>query len=114
MSEKPEKNLAHRGPFSTPEEAQAFKPESEHFKLYQVTDPQGTVRYTWANGNNSALANVVLAAGWSFSVLGTVSKDKVAGMLAQLTPEERAALLAQYQEAVPAPAPEKAHGKKGK
>jgi hypothetical protein len=102
-----EKNLQHRGPFGTPEEAQAFKPESEHFRLFRVVGPDGQARFTWAQGHDSAIGNVVRPLGWKAGVVGAVNKERLAGMLSQLTPEERAALLGQFQEAPP-----EKHGRK--
>src|SRR5262249_9054663 len=80
-------------PFEKLEEAQGLKPESEHAKLFEVIGPDGRKWFVWAGGRHQALFIVAKEAGWSCSEQGKApSKEKVATMLGQLSPEDRKAL----------------------
>jgi hypothetical protein len=101
-------------------EAQKNRPEGkESWTLFQVTDPTGRHRWTWANYYSTALWQVAVDAdGYTIiSVDELPTKSEVKGMLAALSPEDRAVLIAEFVPApnsTPAPAPEKAPGKKAK
>src|SRR5947209_5254489 len=106
-------NRAAKGAFPTVEAAQQSKP-SNKWRLYRVTAPDGTACFTWAGGTGSAIINVAKAHGYKAGSLErTPSKDRVAGMLAQLSPEDRAVLVAQFAADNSTPPPAKAPGKKG-
>jgi hypothetical protein len=77
------------------------------------------VRWTWAPYWERALWQVAVEQdGWSvLDVADLPTQSEVAGMLAALSPEDRAVLIAEFVPApnsTPAPAPEKAPGKKAK
>jgi hypothetical protein len=73
------------------------------WKLFELRDAQGQVRYTWAPGRSDVMVRAARAAGYVANELGKAATPaKAAAMLAALSPEDRAALIAQY---VPAPAP---------
>jgi hypothetical protein len=117
--------------YGTAAEALADKPtDGQERRLYSVTSPDGSVVFTWAAGNGSALIAAARALGFQTAVHAKMpTRDKVAGMLSQLSPEDRAALLAQLGNGAPAgaaapaadkaperpagPAPERPAGKKG-
>lgn len=106
-------DAAYKGAFATPEEAQAVKPAGDKLRLYRVAGPGGTVAYTWAESTGSAVIHVARSHGYQAGVLDKApSKDKVAGLLAQLSADDRAALLAQYN-GQPATAPAAGKDKKG-
>jgi hypothetical protein len=103
--------------FPTVEAAQAAKPATGKARLYRVTAPDGSVSFTWAYGAWSAVGNAALAAGYKATTLDKApTKDSVAAGLAQLSPEDRAILIAQYVPAnttpAPGPAADKTGGKK--
>src|SRR5262249_49939374 len=89
---------AHRGPWDTQEEAQQANPRNEHLKLFTVADPQGTRSYTWARAFNDAIANGARARGRTATCAKAPGQAQLAAMLSALSPEDRAALLAQFQE----------------
>jgi hypothetical protein len=82
-----------------------------------VTDPTGRHRWTWANYYSSALWQVAVDED-HYSIISMdelPTQSEVAGMLAALSPEDRAILVAQYAPSPngpPAPAAEKAASKK--
>jgi hypothetical protein len=86
--------------FDTAEEARANRPEEKHpkWRLWAVQGPDGATRYAWAPGADAAFKFVCGAAGWKAQCLDRkpANPAMVAGLLASLTPEDRAALLAQY------------------
>jgi hypothetical protein len=96
-----------KGPFKTLEEARAAKPAGGSRKLYAVQTPSGEIGWTWADGVGSALIHFCRGLGYTVTLHEkAATKEKVAGMLAQLSHEDRAALLAQLGNgAVPAAAP---------
>jgi hypothetical protein len=86
-----------RGPFGSVKEAEEHKPASDKVRLYTVTRPDGTTCYLWGHGNSdSCLAYVARVDGYKASRAGGASKEKLAGMLAAMSDEERAELLSQY------------------
>lgn len=90
----------NRGPFASQEEANQHKPTTGKYQLFKVTDPTGKVSFCWANVHGGAIQLAARAAGWKVASAGKVAdKSKVADMLAGLSAEDRAALLAQYQPA---------------
>jgi hypothetical protein len=95
--------------YATLDEAKAAKPaDKPKWHLFAVTDPAGKTSYCWSGSADTVLARVVREAGWQVHRANGASKEKAAEMLARLSPEDRAALIAQY---APAEAPK--HGKKG-
>ncbi len=84
---------------SADEARSAGKPEKHpKWKLWQVTDPKGGVRFLWADGLGHALRLISQADGYSALSLDRKPANPalVAGMLAALSPDDRTALLAQY------------------
>jgi hypothetical protein len=103
MSEKKTHQRVIRATFPTLEAAQQGKPVTGKSRLYQVSGPNGSLFYTWADGAFSALVNAAKAQGFETTPLDKApTKEKVAGLLGQLSAEDRALLIAQF---VPAPAP---------
>jgi hypothetical protein len=97
----------NRGPWATVEEANANKPEGVKASLFRVAAPDGSVAFWWVRHADMGLALAAKKAGWSASEVGKApTKEKVGNLLAQLTPEDRAILIAQY-----VPTTEKATGK---
>jgi hypothetical protein len=99
--------------YATLEEARANRPEGkENWWLWQITDPAGEHRWTWAPHGERAMWHVVEADDWTvIDVESVPSKAEVAAQIAALSPEDRAALLARYLPAASAPAPAKGKGK---
>jgi hypothetical protein len=107
-TEKKTKKQINRGPWASFEEAQQHKPEGDKVKLWRVADPLGKVVWVWHIHSNSAITVAAKAAGWKSSSAGKpVSKEKVSDLLGQLSPEDRAILIAQF-------VPATSEGKKGK
>jgi hypothetical protein len=104
------------GPFNTLEEANAAKPAGDKRRLYAVTGPDGKALYTWANGSGSALIYAARHLGYQATRQDKApTREKVAGMLAQLSDEDRALLIRQLvpaPEQPAGPAPEKPAGGK--
>jgi hypothetical protein len=99
MAKHDDNGTTDRAVFGTVEEARAAKPERHpKWKVWRVAGPNGGERYVWADGLGHALRQVALADGYSALCLDRkpVSKEAVAGMLAALSAEDRAALLTQY------------------
>jgi hypothetical protein len=113
MARKNSEYAASKGPFGTVEEARAAKPAGGNRKLYAVTTPEGKVWWTWADGVGSALIHYCRGRGYTVTLHEkAATKERVAGMIAQLTAEDRAALLAQLGNGTAAPAaPDKAPDK---
>jgi hypothetical protein len=113
----------NRGPFASAEQARAAKPDNPHYQLLRVTGPEGPSVFFWARGHADALAAQARVLGYRASLAGKPpDKAKLAAQLAELSPEDRAALLAQLGGAPAAPAPatpptpapeQPAKGKKG-
>jgi hypothetical protein len=85
--------------FPSVEEARAAKPEKHaKWKLWSVTCPDGQSCYVWADGIGHALRQVAIKDGYSTTCLDRkpVNPALVSGMLAALSAEDRAAILAQY------------------
>src|SRR5262249_39092145 len=103
--------------FGTVEEARAAKPEKHpKWKVWRVVGPNGGARFVWSDGIGHALRQVAQADRYAATCLDRkpVNKQAVAGMLAALSPEERAALLAQYAPPPnPNPTPAVAAARKG-
>jgi hypothetical protein len=99
--------------FATLEEAKAGKPaDKPNWKLFVVTDPAGKVAYAWSGSPDTAMVRVARSTGWKVSRADGANKEKVAGLLTKLSPEDRAALISQY---APAPAAtEKPAGRKSR
>jgi hypothetical protein len=90
--------------YGTAAEALANKPtDGKERRLYSVASPDGRVVFTWAAGNGSAIIQAARGLGFETAVHAkAASKEKVAGMIAQLSPEDRAALLEQLGNGAPA------------
>lgn len=105
--------IVNKGPFTTPEEAEAVRPACKAYQLFTVTGPDGATCLAWARDIPRACAVMAQAHGYTAVRHGkTVAKADVAAALAKMTPEERAAILAQFnghEDTTPAP-----KGKKGK
>jgi hypothetical protein len=87
------------GFFGTVEEARAAKPEKHpKWKVWRIGAPTGGERFVWADGIGHALRQAALADGYGATCLDRkpVSRELVGGLLASLSPEDRAALLSQY------------------
>jgi YD repeat-containing protein len=84
--------------YDTLEDAQAHRPEGkENWACWQVTDPNGRRRFTWAPYGERVAWNVLEADRWSIlDTANAPTKVEVEAMLAALSPADRAALLAQY------------------
>jgi hypothetical protein len=87
--------------FETREQALAAKPEDNGMKLYAVANPEGeTLGWAYAKWGATATLAVVRKLGWKATSEGKApTKEKVAGLLSQLSPEDRAALLAEMAAA---------------
>jgi hypothetical protein len=92
---KPEDKRA----YTSLEDGQKNRPEGkENWSLFQVTDPAGRMRWTWAPYYERALWQVAVEQD-RYSLIATdevPTKAEVSGMLAALSPEDRAELLTQY------------------
>jgi hypothetical protein len=85
--------------FDSIAEATAGKPDRPSWALFQITDPKGRQRFTWAPYYASALWQAVIDTDESYSVVAVdelPSKVEVDGYLAALSPKEREELLAKY------------------
>jgi hypothetical protein len=102
--------------FGTVEEARAAKPaDRPKWRLWRVVSPAGQERYLWADGIGHALKQIAQADGYQAVNLDSkpMNPAAVAGILAAMSPEDRAILIAQYVPAGPAtPAPGKGKGGK--
>ncbi|HEV3255734.1 MAG TPA: hypothetical protein VG013_02520 [Gemmataceae bacterium] len=119
MNETTNVNREAKRAFESEEAARQHKPATDKWKVYRVMTPTGATVWTWAGGAETAIVHVAKAHGYAACAADSVpNKEKVAGLLAQLAPEDRAALLGQFAgtDGAPAQAPatEKAPGKKGK
>jgi hypothetical protein len=95
-----------KGPYASIEEARANKPtEGKERKLYSVTCPDGRIVYTWSDGTGSALIHVARGLGYTVALHEKASPQKIAGMISQLSAEDRAALLVQFDGKAPATPP---------
>jgi hypothetical protein len=87
--------------YSTAEEARPHKPAQTGkfpMRLFRVQSPGGAVVFLWARGHDHAVYSVAKKDGYlATSADKTATKETVAAGLAQLSPEDRAALLAQLQ-----------------
>jgi len=96
-TEKKTKKKVTRSPFGSVEQANAGKPSNKYARLFRVAAPDGSVSFVWAGGTNEAVGVAAKAANWSAAQVGKdVSKEKVGNLLAQLSQEDRAILIAQY------------------
>jgi hypothetical protein len=85
--------------FASVAEGRAAKPEAHpRWKLWSVTDPAGRERFVWADGIGHAPKQTALADGYHARCLDAkpVRPELIAGMLASMDAESRAALLAPY------------------
>jgi hypothetical protein len=107
-------NKAARGAFKTLAEAQAVKPASTNFKVFEVKAPDGTAYFTWSWEQLVAIGQICNTLGWRAGAHGKVpGKDKVLAQLSAMSPGELAALpeetrkklLAALTTPAPAPAP---------
>jgi hypothetical protein len=110
--EKRVMQLQPRDIYETREAAEAVKPTHARVKLFRVGAADGSVSLTYGVDGWNAIYNVGKAQLGLVAVEAgkAPSKEQVGGLLAAMTPEERAALLQQHLPA--APAAEK--GRKGK
>jgi len=81
--------------FATKAEAEANKPDPlGKKKLFSVTRPDGTTRWTWSPGYTNAAAEIAREDGYMVST-GTakeVTREQVAAKLATFTDDELAAM----------------------
>jgi hypothetical protein len=84
---------AKRTAFPTAEAARAAKPAAGKHELYAVSCPDGTTLYVWARGYDSSIGTAARAGGYKAKLLKSPNRDRLAAMIAGLSPEERAALL---------------------
>jgi len=104
-----------RKAFTSLDDARKLTPPSDRFKIFVVTSPEGKKFYTWSDGYVGALNNVCREYGWTTTTTDKpVTKDSLAAGLASLTPEDRAALIAQFVPAANAPASPTPPAGKGK
>jgi hypothetical protein len=97
---KPQGQPRPREVYATAAEAQAADPHHKQLRLYRVACPGGEVKFTWAGSSWDAVLNAARAAGYRAASAGKApTKDSVAQQLAQLSAEDRAALLASYAPA---------------
>jgi hypothetical protein len=82
--------------FVTAEEARAAGPVLASQTLFQVVEADGTTTYTWARHISQAVMTLALARGWKAAAVGADPRSKAAALLATLSPEDRAALVAQF------------------
>jgi|SRR6266852_800696 len=86
--------------YATRKDAEDHRPEGKpKWFLFQVTDANGTVKFTWAPYYSQALWQTVIDHDKSYSIIAiedAPSKADVQGYLAALSPEDRAELLAAY------------------
>src|SRR5689334_8852918 len=88
------KNSEANRSYATAAEALANKPtDGRERRLYSVSAPDGRVVFVWQSGVGSALIAGARALGLTTSLhAGPPSREKVAGLIGQLSPEDRAAL----------------------
>jgi hypothetical protein len=81
------------------EDAKKGQPEGKpNWSLYQVTDPNGRIRFVWSGYDSMALWYVASEVD-HYSVISmddVPTKSEVSGMLAALSKEDRAALIKEY------------------
>jgi hypothetical protein len=83
--------------YASLEEAKKHPVPREGWHLCQITDPSGRVRFTWCNGWHDALRRIAMSDGYiGVEIDKMPSKEKVEGMLAAMTAEDRALLLQKY------------------
>jgi hypothetical protein len=101
-----------QGPFPTLEAANAARPSGNKRRLFVVTGPDGKAHYTWADGSGSALIHVARGLGYRAARHDQApTRERVAGMLGQLSREDQAILFAQFAALIPpAPAPAPTNG----
>src|SRR5262245_40028079 len=99
-TEKAKKPPRDRRVFASLEEAQNSGHSNmgdKGWAVFVVMTPAGKQFFTVAPSHAEAIVNAARHDGYGASTAGKVpTKDKVAGMLAQLSPEDRAALLTQF------------------
>jgi hypothetical protein len=75
------------------------KPDRESWHLFQITDPKGRQRFTWAAYYSAALWRIVIDTDKSYAITAVEdlpSKAEVSGYLAALSPKEREEVLKQF------------------
>jgi hypothetical protein len=84
--------------FHTADEARATKPTNK-WKLWMVLK-DGKERFCWAGGKDHAMRVIAMADGYTARCLDTkpVNPAMVSGMLATLSAEDRAVILAQFSK----------------
>lgn len=83
--------------YASKEEAMSAKPTTEGYTLFVVTVPEKPNRFVWSKWSSLAVNAVARADGYKASTSGkTPTKEKVSEMLAQLSEDDRKALLAQF------------------
>jgi hypothetical protein len=98
--------------YATADEAKQHQPTTTSKfprRLFRVTAPDGKTAFVWARGHDHAFYVVAAKAGWKAASAekAPATKESVAAALAELSPEDKAALLAQLQG-------ETGKGRKGK
>jgi hypothetical protein len=105
VSENGSTPKAHLALFATLAECQQVAPPSGKFRAFCVTLPGGREAFTWACDVAQALVTAARHDGYTARVAepkgsGPLTRERLAGGLAALSPEDRALLIQQY---VPAP-----------
>ncbi len=93
-----EKDRAAKKIFGSEADARAAKPDA-NWRLFVIRKPDGTVLgWNWADNIHGSALNVVRSLGFSIAAVdkGLATPDSVASALANLTEEQRAAIIAQY------------------
>jgi hypothetical protein len=95
--------------FATVEEAKANRPANKpKWQIFQVVRPDGSRVFLWNDGYAGSVFIVARKDGYSATPLDKApSPEKIKGMLASLSEDERIALLAEFSQSKPV-------GKKGK
>ena len=102
---------ASKGSFATREAADAAKPDNTNFQVIRVTKPNGDTVYTWEGSAQWGIFNIAKIDGYKAEFADKpavkATKEDVGAAFSKLTPEEQAALIAQFVPAA-APTPEAA------
>jgi len=87
----------HNGPHATLEAANAANPNDKRLRLFRVCWPGEQPCFCWTDGNDRAVAMVAKSKGASVGRNDKIpTSEAVSAMLTALTPETRAAILAQF------------------
>jgi hypothetical protein len=105
MSESKKEQKAHKKAYATLDEAKAVPLPGDNYRVYQVTSPGGKVVYVVAWGVEAAIITAARCEGYKASVAepkgaGPLTQERVSSFLANMSPEDRAVLIAQYAPAL--------------